>query len=143
MIYSIVSIGFFLIIIQMIIGMAVFFLIKRTPWKKYIRIILLSTISASILIIIPSIIYYIYTGPNISEGKIGVHFKSGVSLSEINETIEKYNYSLDSYGYDFDQDSFFATINVPSGEEYRAVKNFNNEEIVEDAYVFPIGLVTM
>lgn len=102
---------------------------KKVLWLKVSLIVIISIIVIGILIYFPV---------NDQTGEVHVKFKPGVTRSEINETIDKYGYSIISLGFGrvpgSNQTHYDAFIKVPEGKETEAKMNLEKEEIVTSVY---------
>ena len=108
---------------------------KKVPWLK-----ITITVIVVVLLIFNGVMLLIDSKTQPWEpGEITANFKEGAKLHEINETLEKYGYSIISYDYyrnpESNQTNYFVIVKVPKGEEKEAVRNLEKEEIVSSVYI--------
>ena len=129
-----------LYLIPILIPVICIIIIKKTTGHPAKKTIWLVTIILGLLIIsypVYWILGNILFRPSIIEGEIEVEFQQGVSLDEIQNTLDEYGYEIIVSSYADQKDYYLVRIKVPVGKERDAVKNLEKEEIVADARVLP------
>jgi len=135
---SSITTAFLFCLIVIILGVIIYIISERFRYKKIIRGTTITLVIIIMILSLSLIVLPLFLKPSIVEGKIMVRFKKGVTLSEINATLEKYGYNNIDIGYDSREDKYSGEIGVPKGEERTAVKTLEKEEIVARAFVIDI-----